>query len=172
MFGLGEDIEDIEPLSSKIRDFLNENKHENLSGVAFFSDNFAKTVFIANAHASENSKLSQGEIQKLGVKTVPRAPACCKIGFKWYLFAFYDLKAILSPTVSPSFFAVTAFLVPAGPLEPRKLQNNDTRLRNRFRLRSVCGTVLEFGPSTAFTRRFLLQNELPRAKPLQMNDDC
>jgi len=38
------------------------------------------------------------------------APACCKIGFKWYSFAFYDLKAILSPTVSPSFFAVFAFL--------------------------------------------------------------
>lgn len=71
MFGLGEDIEDIEPLSSKIRDFLNKNKYENLSGVAFFSDNFAKTVFIANAHASENSKLSQGEMQKLGMKTVP-----------------------------------------------------------------------------------------------------
>jgi len=72
MYGLGEDKEDIEPLSSKIRDFLNENKHEDLSGVAFFSGNFAKTVFIANAHASENSKLSQGESQKLGMKTVPQ----------------------------------------------------------------------------------------------------
>ncbi|MGD0204037.1 MAG: hypothetical protein ABSC20_09070, partial [Candidatus Bathyarchaeia archaeon] len=37
------------------------------------------------------------------------APACCKNGFKWYLFAFYDLKAILSATVSPIFFAVSAF---------------------------------------------------------------
>jgi hypothetical protein len=60
-------------------------------------------------------------------------------------------------------FAVTAFLVPAGFLEPRKLQNNDARLRSRVRLRSVCGAVLEFGPSAAFTRLFLLQNEFPEA---------
>ena len=58
-------------------------------------------------------------------------------------------------------FAVATFLVSAGLLEPRKLENNDTRLRSCFGLRSVCGAVLEFGPSTTFTRLFLLQNEPP-----------
>jgi hypothetical protein len=42
-----------------------------------------------------------------------RAPACCENGFKWFLFAFYDLGAVLSSAVSSSFFAVSAFLKPA-----------------------------------------------------------
>jgi hypothetical protein len=41
-----------------------------------------------------------------------RAPACCKIGFKWYLFAFYDFGEVLGFAV----FAVTAFLEPAEML--------------------------------------------------------
>ena len=58
-----------------------------------------------------------------------RAPAYCKIGFKWYLFAFYDLKAILSPTVSPSFFAVSALLKPAKVFQFLKGQADNGCIR-------------------------------------------
>jgi len=58
-----------------------------------------------------------------------RAPACCKNGFKWYLFAFYNLKAILSPIVSPSFFAVSAFLKSAKVFQFLKSQAHNGCIR-------------------------------------------
>ena len=59
----------------------------------------------------------------------PRAPACSKNGFKWYLFAFYDLKAILSIAVSPSLFAVSASLKSAEVLQVLKGQADDGCIR-------------------------------------------
>jgi len=70
MFGLGEYVENIKPLRSKIEDFLSANKQADLSGIAIFSDDFAKSTYIPNAHASGNAKLRQEEIRKLGMKTV------------------------------------------------------------------------------------------------------
>ena len=67
--------------------------------------------------------------------------------------------------------AVTAFLVSTCLFELRELHNNDTRLGNRFRLRSFCGGGIEILGVHAFARLFLLQHELFRAKPLQMDDD-
>jgi hypothetical protein len=58
-----------------------------------------------------------------------RAPVCCKIGFKWYLFAFYDLKAILTPTVFSSFFAVSAFLKSAEVFQFLKGQADNGCIR-------------------------------------------
>jgi hypothetical protein len=58
-----------------------------------------------------------------------RTPACCKNGFKWYLFAFYDLKAILSATVSPIFFAVSAFFKSTEVFEFLKGQADNDCIR-------------------------------------------
>jgi hypothetical protein len=53
------------------------------------------------------------------------APACCENGFKWFLFVFYDLGAVLSSAVSSVFFAVSPLLKPAKVFQFLKSQADD-----------------------------------------------
>jgi hypothetical protein len=53
------------------------------------------------------------------------AAVCCENGFKWYLFAFYNLEAILCSTGSSSFFGASAFLKSAKVLRYLKGQVNN-----------------------------------------------
>lgn len=66
IFGFGEDLQ-FEPLYFKIKDFLNKEKQECLSGIAMFSADFGKSIFVPNEQAAETSKLSKDEIGKLGM---------------------------------------------------------------------------------------------------------
>lgn len=73
LFGLGEDFEDIEPLSSKIREYLSKNQQKHLSGIDIFTNDFAKSVFIPNEQAAKESKLSNDDIEKLGMRIVSQS---------------------------------------------------------------------------------------------------
>lgn len=68
-----------------------------------------------------------GEVKRTGLALIECAPACCKISFKWYLFTFDNLKAILGSTISPIFFAVSTFLKP---------EKRTCRLSNSFNWRA------------------------------------
>jgi hypothetical protein len=70
IFGLGEDLENIGSLCLKVREFLDIERQENLSGIAIFERDFAKTTFIPNEHAKEASKLTSDEIEKIGMHMV------------------------------------------------------------------------------------------------------
>jgi len=130
-----------------------------------------ETPLIRNHRTKQAIPLTPSAIHKLVHDDLFRPLGCCEIQILIDFIRLNRQRAVLGTTRVPCEFAVTALLVPAGFLELRELHNNDTGLRSRFRLGSVCGAVLEFRSSTAFTWLFLLQNELLRGKPLQMNDD-
>jgi hypothetical protein len=69
IFGF-DDLLDIQPLYSKVAEFLTQNKEEWLSGVAIFAQDFAKSIFIPNEQASKEAKLSKAEIEKLGMRYI------------------------------------------------------------------------------------------------------
>ena len=57
MFGLGDDFEDVEPLHTKIQAYLEKKKLPHLSGIAFFSEDFSKSMFVSNGYALKESEL-------------------------------------------------------------------------------------------------------------------
>lgn len=70
MFGLGDDFEDVEPLHTKIQAYLEKKKLPHLSGIAFFSEDFSKSMFVPNGYALKESELSADEVQYLGMRAV------------------------------------------------------------------------------------------------------
>jgi hypothetical protein len=71
MLGLGRDLEELEPLRSEVKKFLNTNKQKDLSGIAVFERDFAEATFIPNEQAEEASKLTIDEIERLGMRMIP-----------------------------------------------------------------------------------------------------
>jgi hypothetical protein len=70
MFGLGEDFEAIEPLKSKIDEFLIKNHQKYLSGIAIFANDFAGSILIPNKQAAKESRLSNDDVEKLGMRII------------------------------------------------------------------------------------------------------
>jgi len=49
----------------KIKEFFNQKREKNLSGIILFSTDFDRSIFIANNQAGETSKLSKSEVEML-----------------------------------------------------------------------------------------------------------
>jgi hypothetical protein len=70
LFELGENFEDIEPLALKLREYLAKNRQIHLSGVAILTNDFAKSAFIPNEEAAEESKLTSDDVERLGMQVI------------------------------------------------------------------------------------------------------
>ena len=59
---------DTKLLHKKITEFLEERKEKYLSGIVLFYRDFNHSIFIVNEYASEMSKLSKNEVERLGMR--------------------------------------------------------------------------------------------------------
>lgn len=57
---------DLEPLYTRIQTFFDEKKESHLSGIAVFSTEFERAVYVSNKYAAESSLLSKEDVAKLG----------------------------------------------------------------------------------------------------------
>ena len=64
------DKSDIEHLCKEIKESLSQKKVKSLSGIALFSRDFNKSIFISNEIAEPASKLSENEIKMLGMRFI------------------------------------------------------------------------------------------------------